>query len=243
MVKSWLVFYIQITHRNFPSWTECGSLDAPGALQPGVGSSLTAQCRQDCPSRSHSFLGILPSLKSNRERNSYLNAPALLQGPTCQDREGFVPSLLQEQAVGAVPQSKLDILVKNQLTLTEENLDKQEKKRLQPVRPQKNTLTKHYTATHREIQGLSTWLPMREGMCHSPSLSCPNAGKGVSWGFQTSVSLVMPSAPQGHSNGLGRESQQWGDGLQGPARPQLKLKLYSSALSPLLKLNLFSFSA
>lgn len=142
---------------------------------------------------------------------------------------------------GAVPQSKLDILVKNQLTLTEENLDKQGEKRVQPVRPQKNTLTKNYTATHREMQGLAA----HEGgdvprAARAASPSCPNACKGMSWG---TPNLVVPSAPEGHSNGFGRESQPWGDGEWSPAQPQLKLKLDSSAPSPLLKLNLFSFSA
>lgn len=95
---------------------------ARGGLQPH-----SAHCREDCPASFWAF-------PTAWERNSYLNAPALLQRHFQQNLPGtgrdlFVPSLLQEQAAGAVPQNKLDILVKNQLTLTEDNLDKQEKKK------------------------------------------------------------------------------------------------------------------
>lgn len=108
-----------------------------------------------------------------------------------------------------MPQSKLDILVKNQLTLTEENLDKQGKKGSAREATEKhlNQALHCYTYRNPGTEHLAAHeegdVPPLPGQLPSPAQmharECPG-------GLQTSVTLVMPSAPEGHSNGFAEEA-------------------------------------
>lgn len=64
------------------------SAAAAGALQPkwdGMGSSLALPMHPALPFKVPQVWGTLHSLKSNGERNSHRNAPALLQRPSWQE--------------------------------------------------------------------------------------------------------------------------------------------------------------